>query len=237
MARVQGRGHGRPQVHIAQAHHEVAGVEHDVVDRLQVRQPVDAADEFDVAGTPGRVRAHRLHVFVDRKPGGRVVPGQRQPHGAAGHLHIGCRVQACVGLDQCVHQCRQGQLLQVVVHLQRADTWSQVDHARQSATVAPGLQACHQCMYLEAQGQVQRGVAQFHQHVGIARPADHHRHATRAGRLLEQHGGEGGGIGRGQKRQMRQMRQNCGDRLQAGRRQRSVLGPSQRLGTCSSPAA
>src|SRR3990167_6272771 len=78
MTRVQRRGHRRAQVDVAQAHDQITGLEHRAVHLVQIRQVVDPADELQVARAPGRVLAHRGHVFLDRQLAGRVVPGQRQ---------------------------------------------------------------------------------------------------------------------------------------------------------------
>ena len=88
MTRVQRRGHGRAQVHIAQAHHQVAGAVDDVLDLLLAVEPVDAADELDVARAPGRIRVHRLHVALRGQLHRRIVPGQRQVDDAAGQFHV-----------------------------------------------------------------------------------------------------------------------------------------------------
>lgn len=53
MTRVERRGHRRAEVDVAQAHDQVAGVEHRAVDLVQIRQVVDAADKFQVARAPG----------------------------------------------------------------------------------------------------------------------------------------------------------------------------------------
>ena len=90
MARIERGGHRRAEVDVAQAHHQVAGVEHRAVDLVQIGQVVDAADKFQVARAPGRVLAHRGHVLVDGQLAGRVIPGQRQMDDARRHLEVLC---------------------------------------------------------------------------------------------------------------------------------------------------
>ena len=52
MARVERCGHRRAKIHIAEPHHQIAGFEDDLVNVFDRSEPVDAADEFDVARTP-----------------------------------------------------------------------------------------------------------------------------------------------------------------------------------------
>ena len=58
MARIKGRGHRRTQVNVAQAHHQVAGVEYGLLDLVDAVQAIDAANEFQVARAPGRILAN-----------------------------------------------------------------------------------------------------------------------------------------------------------------------------------
>ena len=76
--RVQRGGHGRAEVNVPKAQHEIAGREDDVLYRLLVRKTVDAPNEFEVPRAPGRVVAYRLHVARRGLLGRRVVPGQGQ---------------------------------------------------------------------------------------------------------------------------------------------------------------
>ena len=171
MARVDRCGHRRAEVDVAQPQHQIPGVEHRVVHGLDIGQTVDAANELDVARAPGRVRAHRLHVLVDREARGRVVPRQRQPHGAARHVDVVDRCHAVLRVEQRVHQGRQTDVPRVVMHLQRADARCQVDDAGQAAIVAPRLQALHQRVHLKAQGEVELELTELDEQVRIARAA------------------------------------------------------------------
>ena len=71
---VQWRGHRRAQVHVTQAQHEVTRIKHGAVHSVDVGEAIDAANELDVAGAPGRIHPHGLHVFLDRQPGRAVIP-------------------------------------------------------------------------------------------------------------------------------------------------------------------
>src|SRR6478752_9704242 len=66
--RVERRGHRRTEINVTEPEHQIARAKHDVFDALQIRQPVDALNELDVARSPGRVLAHDLRVFFDREP-------------------------------------------------------------------------------------------------------------------------------------------------------------------------
>ena len=104
VAGVERRGHRRAQVDVAQAHDQVAGVEHDASDLVDAVQAVDAADELDVARAPRGVRAHRLHVFLDRQPRGGVVPGQREVDDAGRDTRSSIPRQTRLGVPQARHQ-------------------------------------------------------------------------------------------------------------------------------------
>ena len=186
VARVQRRGHRRAQVHIAQAQHQVAGVEHGAVHRVQVGQAVDAADELDVAGAPGRVRPHRLHVLLDRQARAGIVPGQRQPHRARGHAELLGRAQRLIGGGERSQQGLAAHLRRVVVQLQRADAGREVEDAGQPAGGLGGLQRLHQRMHPKAQRNVQHQLAQLHQQVTVASLPHHHGGPARGGRALQQ---------------------------------------------------
>ena len=130
MARVHRRRDRRAEIHIAEAEHQVAGVEHHALHVIDAVEAIDATDELEIARAPRRVRAHRLHVFLDRQPRLRVVPRERQVHDARRQLHVLDRRQlALAGGDQ-VEQRFQRQPATVVVHLQRTDSGREVDDAR-----------------------------------------------------------------------------------------------------------
>src|SRR3989454_5798684 len=73
--RIQWRCDGRPKIYVAQSHHEITRVEHDVPYVFNRSEPVDAADELDVARTPRCIRPHRLHVLANSKLSRRIIPG------------------------------------------------------------------------------------------------------------------------------------------------------------------
>ena len=87
MARIERRGHRRAQIHIAQSQHQITGVKHDTLHRVDTLKTVDAAYKFQIARTPRRVLAHALHIFLNRQLSSRIVPRQRQMHDAGGHAH------------------------------------------------------------------------------------------------------------------------------------------------------
>ena len=74
MTWIERRRDRRTQIHVAQTHHQITCVEHDALDVSDTVKPVDAPDELDIAWAPWRIRAYRLHVFVDGQPRGRIVP-------------------------------------------------------------------------------------------------------------------------------------------------------------------
>ena len=78
MARINRCGYRRSQVNVAQPQDQVTGTIHDAVYLIDGSEAVDAANKLDIAGTPGRVRPHALHVLSDGQLSSRIVPGQRQ---------------------------------------------------------------------------------------------------------------------------------------------------------------
>jgi hypothetical protein len=78
VTRVERRSHRRTEVNVAQAHHQIAGFKNRSVHLIEIGQVVDPANKFQVAWAPGRVLAHRGHIFLDGQLAGRVIPGQRQ---------------------------------------------------------------------------------------------------------------------------------------------------------------
>lgn len=63
--RVHRHSDRRAQIDIAQPEHNITGIEDDALHVLNRVQPVDAADEFQIARTPRRIRTHAGHVFFD----------------------------------------------------------------------------------------------------------------------------------------------------------------------------
>src|SRR6476661_5792562 len=55
VARIQGSGNRRSQVHVAEAEDQILRVEHHVVHLCHIIERVDAADELDFPGTPWRI--------------------------------------------------------------------------------------------------------------------------------------------------------------------------------------
>ena len=169
MSRIQRRGHGRAEIDVAQAHHQVAGVEDRLADRVDVGQVVDATDEFKVARAPWGILAHGGHVFVDGELAGRIVPGQRQVHDAGGHAQVAGGADARPLRRDVLQQHRQRQLARAIVDLQRADAGRQVDDAIDILR----LQGLHEGVRPEARDEVQFGRAHFEQQMGVARQAGH----------------------------------------------------------------
>ena len=174
VARVVGGGHRRAQVDVAQAHHHIAGVEQDLLHLVDAVQAVDAADELDVAGAPGGVLAHRLHVFLDRQAAGFVVPAQRQVDDARGHFQVVLLVQGQLGPFEHFEQIPARQHGRLEVHLQGADARSQLENAVGFFLFQPQ----HQRVGAEPQPQVQLQRAVFHQQVAVAGGAVDHLRAV-----------------------------------------------------------
>ena len=85
VAGVERGGDRRAEVDVAEPEHQIVGVEDDARTSSTDVEPVDPADELDVPRAPRRVGADAGHVALDRQPGRRVVPRERQMHDAAGH--------------------------------------------------------------------------------------------------------------------------------------------------------
>ena len=77
VARVDWRGHGRAQVHVAQAEHEVVGVEDDAPNVIDAVKAIDAPDELRVRGAPRRIGARGFLVTASSELRLRVVPRER----------------------------------------------------------------------------------------------------------------------------------------------------------------
>ena len=116
-----GRGDRGAQVDVPQPEDQVAGVEHRAVDGVDVVEPVDPADELEVARAPRRVVAHDPHVHLDRLAGGGVVPAQRQVHDPAGDAHVADVGHVGLELAHEPERALDRQALAVDVHLERAD--------------------------------------------------------------------------------------------------------------------
>ena len=168
--RVGRRGDRRAEVDVAEAEHEIAGVEHDAACTSSIGvEAVDAADELDVAGAPGRVGAHGLDVLADGELGGRVVPGERQVDDAGWGRRCrrgrGWRARsASSASSRCFAASSRG----VVVDLQRADAGRDIDDARQLRRGGAGLRG-------RGRGSAGRGRARW----GRTRPAGCGRPAAR----------------------------------------------------------
>ena len=151
MPRIHRRGDRRAQVHVAQAQHEIVGVEHDAADVIDGIQAVDAADELDVAGAPGRIGPHGLHVLAYGQQRRRVFPGKRQVHDArwcGDVVQVGDLPLARV---QRIEQRFAIEVARVVVDLQRSHAGSQVDDAREGG----GAQLRFEGVSAEAQIEVE----------------------------------------------------------------------------------
>ncbi|MNV15695.1 hypothetical protein D3C71_1064270 [compost metagenome] len=118
MARVEWGGHRRTEVNVAQAHHQITGVEYCALDLIEIRQVVDAADELQIARAPRRVLAHGGHVLFDRQLTRRVVPGQRQVDDARRYLQVLGGAHGIPFTGDDTEQIGEWQLLGLVVDLQ-----------------------------------------------------------------------------------------------------------------------
>ena len=113
-----------------------------------------------------------MHVPLDGEPGRRVVPRQRQPHGARRHAQLVGRGQRVLDPLQQRQQRPRGQPRGVGVDLQRPDAGREVDDPGQ----ALGRQRLLQRVHPHPQAQVEDGIAVLDDHVVVAVPAvDHGR--------------------------------------------------------------
>ncbi len=167
VARVHRRRHRRAEVDVAEAHDEVARVEHDPLHVVDGGKAVDPADELDVVRAPGRVVTHDRHVLLDGLVDRRVLPGQRQVHHPRGDLEVVQASQPVLGVGQGLEQAVLRQDAAVVVHLERADARGDVDDARKRQP----LQLQHQGVDAKPELQVQDDGTVFHQQMPIPLPA------------------------------------------------------------------
>ena len=177
MARVERRGHGRAEIDIAQAQHEVARAEDDLLHFLDGAEAVDAADELDIARAPGRVGVHAGHVFFDGEARGRVVPGERQMHDARGQFQIARVADLALGLLDQREEFRAAHAAAVVVDLQGANAGGEIDDAGNGAAFQPG----HPGMDAEAQIEIEQERPALDEEIAVARrAADDSRRARRS---------------------------------------------------------
>src|SRR6201999_2082244 len=73
MTRIERRRDRSPEIHIAQAEHQIARGKDDALHVIDAVESVDPSDELDVAGTPGGIGANRLHVLRNGELSGIVV--------------------------------------------------------------------------------------------------------------------------------------------------------------------
>ena len=164
LARVQRRGHRCAEIDIAEAHHQIAGVEYRLAHCRLIGEAIDAANEFQIARAPGGVRAHRALVLVDGLLTRRVIPGQRQVHGAGLDLDVLDILERDFGLFEMRHQCLERQAARVVMQLQRADAGGHLHQTGQRVLLEPQ----HPGMGAEAQRDIQLHLAEFDQQEVIA---------------------------------------------------------------------
>ncbi len=144
MARIQRCGNRCTEIHVAQSHDQVAGLEYDAAHIVHGGKAVDAPDELDVVRAPGRIPAHRLHVAFGGQARGGVVPRERQMHDAARYAHgigVGQVIQSAQHMIDCL---LLRQAARIEVHLQRADARCQF----QQAIEWLGAQAIEQRLHL-----------------------------------------------------------------------------------------
>ncbi len=134
-------------------------------------EPVDAADELDVAGAPGRVAAHRLHVLLDRQP-------RRGSSHDSGRCTMRDGTSIC-SMSGSVFSAAMSvfsrlparQDARVVVDLQRADAGREIEDAVQSPGVDSALQMFHQRVHAEAQLEIEHERPVLDQQILVARLA------------------------------------------------------------------
>ena len=175
VAWIDGGGHWCAQVDVAQAHDQIVGAEHDVLDGLLVRQAVDATDELHVVRAPRRILAHAAHVAVDGGATRRVVPRERQMHDARRHG----RVRNVLGRREQWHQAsretRRSPVRGVEANQQRADAGGCLFYAGKRLHCEGALQ----CGNAQPQRQIQHVGAELHEHEGV--PSAAHAHIVRFG--------------------------------------------------------
>ena len=131
VAGVERRGHRRAEVDVAEAEHEVAGVEHDAVHVVDRVEAVDPADELEVRRAPRGVVADDLHVAADGLEGGRVLPRQREVDGAGVDRQLAGRRQLVVALLRPARPPRRPSTDgRVELHQQRPHPGGDVDDRR-----------------------------------------------------------------------------------------------------------
>ena len=86
MARVERSGNGYTKIDIAQSHDAVGCGIDDIFHGGDIFEAINAPNELDIAGTPGRVGIHRLHVFLARFLSAGIVPGKGQVDNAGRDL-------------------------------------------------------------------------------------------------------------------------------------------------------
>jgi hypothetical protein len=114
---IDGRGHRRTEVHVAQAEHQVARAIDDLLHVVFAAEAVDAPDELYVARRPGGICTHRLHVLLYGKLGCRIIPRQGQVDDTGRHFRGGTAAQRRLALRQDVQKSSQRQLQALVVDL------------------------------------------------------------------------------------------------------------------------
>ncbi len=143
VTRVERRRHRRAEVHVAEAEHEVAGVEHDAVHVVDAVESVHPADELDVPRAPRRVGAHAVHVPLDGLARRRVVPRQRQVDDARGERLVDHVRQLGLRCAQRVERPFHREPVAVHLDEQRADAGRGVDHTVAEVLAHPLVEGVH----------------------------------------------------------------------------------------------
>ncbi len=164
MAWIERHGDGGTQIDITQAQNQIARGEHDVAHVLDRPQPVDATDELDVVGAPGRIGAYRAHVALNGLGNRRVVEGQGQPYRARGDFEAIEIAYPVLQVSERAQQTVERQHVRVVVDLQGANAWRHINDTGRSNL----LELHHERMYPQAQSQVEYDGAVLDEHVSIA---------------------------------------------------------------------
>src|SRR6185369_8457610 len=176
MARVDRCRHGRAEIDIAEAEHEVAGREDDLFDVANVVQPIDTADELDVARAPRRIGPDALHVLADRQLRRLVVPGQRQMDDARRHLHLFNRRQIGLRVDDELEQPLERDDAAIEMYLQRANARREIDDAVDRGRLEP----LHQRVGAKAQVEIEHQWAVLDEQILIATWSIRHLDGARA---------------------------------------------------------
>src|SRR6516162_3304931 len=151
-------------------------------------EAVDAANEFDVTGAPGSIGPYALHVLPDRQLGSGIIPAKRQVHDAQRHHDIveirNLRVAAVDSLEQCF----AFEAAAVVSNVERANSWRDLENAREPRMAQPVFESVHP----EAEVEIEYVGSIFDQQTAVSIGPAHHTGALAEDRCLDARSGHGG---------------------------------------------